>query len=265
MDAQKQPLDDRLSMLDKIDLILGVVEESGYLTLSGVMERTGLARSTAHRLLTQMERRRWLYRVGTNYELGVRLFDLGTKGVRNHWFYRRAMPALRWLHAQTGFVVHLTYLDGADAVYWEKLGDGRFGAAMPSRIGHHTPANATASGKALLAAQPGGYVESLGPFEAVTERTVSSARSLRAELETVRRRGFAVDEGELLPGVGCYAATVHAGGADLTIAHRTTAAISVCVPLERLDRRLITPLATAREQIIHNTRINPMAESADAD
>ncbi len=263
MDAQKRHLDERLSMLDKIDLILGVVEEAGYLTLSGVIERTGLARSTAHRLLTQMEQRRWLFRVGTNYELGVRLFDLGTKGVRNHWFYRRALPALHWLHAQTGFVVHMTILDGADAVYWEKLGDGRFGAAVPSRIGHHTPANATASGKALLAAQPSGYVESLGPFQAVTARTISSAPQLRTELETVRRRGFAVDEGELLPGVGCYAATVHAGGADLTNAHRTTAAISVCVPLDRLDKRLITPLVAAREQIIHNTRINPMAEAAD--
>lgn len=83
------------SMLDKIDLILDSVEEAGFLNLSQVMEHTGLARSTAHRLLTDMERRRWLTRVGTNYELGVRLFRLGTRGIRKHWFYREPELAAR--------------------------------------------------------------------------------------------------------------------------------------------------------------------------
>src|SRR5699024_10017611 len=76
------------SMLDRFGVILDAIEEAEYLTLTGVMERTGLARSTTHRLLIQMERRRWLFRVGTNYELGPRLFNLGTTGVRNHWFHR---------------------------------------------------------------------------------------------------------------------------------------------------------------------------------
>ncbi len=260
MNASTAP-DDHLSMLDRVDLILDAVEESGYLTLSGVMERTGLARSTAHRLLTQMERRRWLFRVGTNYELGVRLFELGTKGVRNHWFYRRALPALTRLHAQTGFVVHMSYLDGAEAVCWEKLGRGAFGASVPSRIGDHTPANATASGKALLAAQPAGFVQSIRRFDAVTPRTVTAPHLLQRELDAVRRRGFAVDEGGMFDGVGCYATTVHAGGADVRDAHRTTAAISVCVPLDRLDARLVAPLLSARDQIITATRVNPMADS----
>lgn len=256
---------DCLSMLDRLDLILGTVEEAGYLTLSGVVERTGLPRSTVHRLLIQMERRRWLFRVGRNYELGVRLFDLGTKGVRNHWFYRRSLPALHRLHAQTGYVVHLTYLDGADAVFWEKIGPGKFGAAVPSRIGNRMPANSTASGKALLAAQPPGFIDALGAFASVTERTLHSVPAMRRELEAVRKRGYATDEGECLPGIGCFAATVHAGGYDAKDAHRTTAAISVCVPLERLDSRLIAPLIAARDQIIENSRVNPMVDPVGTD
>lgn len=256
---------DSSSMLEKIDLILDAVEKAGYLTLSGVMERTGLARSTTHRLLTQLERKRWLFRVGTNYELGVRLFDLGTKGVRNHWFYRQALPSLHWLHAYTGSVVHLTYLDSADAVFWDKIGPGKFGASVPSRIGHHIPANSTASGKALLAAQPPGFVDGLGRFAPVTERTIFSPSALHRELETIRKRGYATDEGERLPGVGCFATTVHAGGFDAKDAYRTTAAISVCVPIERLDSRLLAPLQAAKEQILRNTRVNPMVAPLDVE
>lgn len=254
-----------LAMLDRLDLILDVVEEAGFLTLSGVVERTGLARSTAHRLLTHLEHKRWLFRVGSNYELGPRLFDLGTKGVRNHWFYRSALPSLHRLQAQTGYVVHLAYLDGPDVVYWDKIGPGRFGVAVPSRIGARRPAHSTALGKALLAAQPAGFIDSLGAFAPATDRTVCSPAVLQRELETVRKRGYATDEGEALPEVGCYAAAVQAGADDSVNAYRTMAAISVCVPVARLDSRLIAPLLSAKKQILDATRVNPMADPASRD
>ncbi|GAA4822796.1 IclR family transcriptional regulator [Tomitella cavernea] len=254
-----------LSMLDRLDLILDVVEDAGFLTLSGVVERTGLARSTAHRLLTHLERKRWLFRVGSNYELGPRLFDLGTKGVRNHWFYRGALPALHRLHAQTGFVVHMAYLDGPEIVYWEKIGPGRFGAAVPTRIGGRNPAHATALGKALLAAQPRGMVDSLAPFAPATERTFCTPAALHQELDEVRRRGYAMDRSESLRGVGCYATAVQAGADDSVNAYRMTAAISVCVPVGRLDVRLVAPLLSAKKQIIDAARINPMTEPVDKD
>lgn len=251
-----------LAMLDRLDRILDVVEEAGFLTLSGVVERTGLARSTAHRLLTHLEHKRWLFRVGSNYELGPRLFDLGTKGVRNHWFYRSALPPLHRLYAQTGYVVHLAYLNGADVVYWDKLGPGRFGFAVPSRIGGRRPAHGTAVGKALLAAQPDGYIDSLGSFGRCTDRTICAPAELHRELESVRARGYAVDEGESLRGVGCYAASVRAGAADAVNAYRTVAAISVCAPIERLDARFIAPLLAAKKQILDATRVNPMTDPA---
>lgn len=253
------------SMLDRIDLILDAVEEAGFLTLSGVMERTGLARSTAHRLLTQMERRKWLFRVGTNYELGVRLFGLGTTGLRTHWFYQRAMPTLSWLQLQTGYIVHLTYLDGADAVCWEKLGSGRFQWEVPTRIGTHRPAHTTAGGKALLALQPDDYLRGLEPLESLTPDSVTSTTALRAELDEVRKRGYAVDRGESLPGVGCFGTTVSAASDDSSTARRTSAAISVCVPLPELDTRLIPILLAAKKRIAQHMRVNPMIETADDD
>lgn len=253
------------SMLDRIDLILDAVEEAGFLTLSGVMERTGLARSTAHRLLTQMERRKWLFRVGTNYELGVRLFGLGTSGLRTHWFYRRAMPTLSWLQLQTGYVVHMAYLDGTDSVCWEKLGSGRFQWEVPTRIGAHRPAHSTAVGKALLAVQPDDYLRGIDEFAALTPQTLTSPAALSRELDEVRKHGYSADRGESIPGVGCFGTTVSAASDDSSTARRTSAAISVCAPLAELDTRLIPILLAAKKRIAHNMRVNPMIEPADKD
>lgn len=252
------------SMLDRMDMILDAVEEAGFLTLSGVMERTGLPRSTAHRLLSQMEQKRWLFRVGTNYELGVRLFNLGTNGLRNHWFYRQVLPTLQRLQLQTGYVVHLCYLDGPDVVYWDKLGSGRFLWEVPTRIGGFSPAHTTAVGKALLAAQPDGFVESLQPFAAVTERSVTGLAALKAELTEVHKRGYAAESGECVPGLGCYGTTVTAASGDSSTARRTTAAISVCLPADKMDNRLVPVLLAARKQIVQDLRVNPMTDSGSA-
>lgn len=252
------------SMLDKIDLILDSVEEAGFLTLSEVMERTGLARSTAHRLLTDMERRRWLTRVGTNYELGVRLFRLGTRGIRNHWFYRRVLPSLNWLHAHTGHVVHLTYLDETEAVFWERIGGGPRAEAVPSRVGQRLPANATAAGKALLAALPESLRERMGEFPAVTDRTIHTREGLAEEYAAIGRRGFATDVGGAWDGIGCLAVTIGAGAEDAKDAHRTTAAISICAPLEAIDTRLVAPLLAARDRIAEAIRVNPMEDPGGA-
>ncbi|MGO3326142.1 MAG: IclR family transcriptional regulator [Gordonia sp. (in: high G+C Gram-positive bacteria)] len=252
-------------MLDRIDMILDAVEEAGFLTLSGVMERTGLTRSTTHRLLVQMERRKWLFRVGTNYELGVRLFGLGTNGLRTHWFYRRAMPTLSWLQLQTGRVVHMAYLDGADSVYWEKLGSGRFQWEVPTRIGAHRPAHTTSVGKALLAVQSDDYLRGIEPLTELTADTVTSTAALRQELDVIRRRGYSIERGESVPGVGCFGTTVSAASDDSSTARRTSAAISICAPLAELDTRLVPILLAAKKRIDHNMRVNPMIESSADD
>ncbi|WP_314036949.1 IclR family transcriptional regulator [Dietzia sp. CH92] len=256
----ERPSADGASLLDRFDLILDAIEEAGYLTLTGVMERTGLARSTAHRLLLQMERRQWLFRVGTNYELGPRLFDLGTAGLRNHWFYRSARPALHWLHVRTGCLVHLAFLRGTDVVFWDKIGAGAGDATFAGQIGGRAPASVTALGKALLAGQPPGVLTAHTLAVNASGRPTRSRADLLRELEEIRHRGYAWDREEFHPGVGCLATVVHANADDPSSAYRTTAAISLCVPVDRLDARLVAPLMTAKTRITQAARVNPMID-----
>lgn len=253
---------DAPSTLDRVDLILDAMAEYGFLTLSEAVRATGIPRSTAHRLLTRMVQMRWLLRVGSRYELGVRLFELGSEAIRNHWFHRVAYPHLNELQRRTGYVVHMAYLDGVDVVYWEKVGSSAFASALATRIGARRPAHRTALGKALLAAEPSAVFESpaFANLKSATPLSITSVDALRAEIGRARSEGLAYDRGESIIGVGCIAAPVLAGQANTSDGHTTTAAISVCAPVEALNRGVAAAVRSAATDISRAVGPNPMAD-----
>lgn len=224
------------AVIDRISLVLDAFEGHGRLTHAQVARRTGLPRSSVHRILEQLVRLRWLRRNGRNYELGLRLMELGSLAIHQDRLHRAAVPFLHELHRSTGYVVHLAVLDGADVVYLDKVGD-RLGNAVPTRVGGRQPAHCTAVGKAILA-----DTEAADFFEAGTARTktrysITTAAQLRAELAKVRAHGVAFEREESVPGFGCVAAPIGEIG-------RAVAAVSICGPIQRmtLDHRLAAPV-----------------------
>ncbi|WP_430335334.1 IclR family transcriptional regulator [Rhodococcus sp. ACT016] len=230
------------SMLDRIELVLEALDDNGYLTLSQTTRLTGIPSSSAHRLLEKMVSMRWLNRVGSRYELGVRLFELGSRAIRNHWFHRVSLPIMQELHRTTGAVVHLAFLDGADGVYWEKL-SGSFGANVPSRIGGRYPAHRSAVGKALLTQIPSEALDD-PIFDHVETGVVGGRKALRAELERAASEGVTYDRGTLTSSLGCV-------GAPLSKGIPKPAAISICGPVDRVtkDRRMIEAVQRAAAAI----------------
>lgn len=120
------------AILDRVSLVLDAFDGPGRLTLAQVVRSTGLPRSSAHRMLERLVSMRWLRRDGRDYELGMRLVELGSLAVHQDRLHAAAMPLLHELYRVTGFVVHLGILDGPDVVYMEKIG-GRLAAAVPDR------------------------------------------------------------------------------------------------------------------------------------
>ena len=122
------------SVLDRVSLVLDAFDGPGRLTLAQVVRRTGLPRSSAHRMLDRLVQLRWLRRQGRDYELGMRLVELGSLAVHQDRLHAAAMPFLHELHRMTGFVVHLGVLQGNDVVYLEKIGEN-LGKILPTRVG----------------------------------------------------------------------------------------------------------------------------------
>jgi DNA-binding IclR family transcriptional regulator len=232
------------AVIDRISLVLDAFDGPGRLSLAQVVRRTGLPRSSAHRMLERLVQLRWLRRQGRDYELGMRLVELGSLAVHQDRLHSAAQPFLHELHRATGLIVHLAVLDGADVVYLEKIA-GALGAAVPTRVGGRQPAHCTAVGKALLAFSDATELDDL--LARKTRYSISTRRQLADELAAIRARGFAYERAESVTGFGCVAAPI--GDADAPIA-----AVSVCGPLDRMtfDHRMAGPVRTTALGIWRN-------------
>ena len=236
------------AVIDRIALVLDTFDGPGRLSLAQVVRRTGLPRSSAHRMLERLVQLRWLRRHGRDYELGMRLVELGSLAVHQDRLHSAAKPFLHELHRATGLVVHLAILDRKDVVYLEKIA-GALGAAVPSRVGGRQPAHCTAVGKALLAFSNPATLEG-SDVELLARKTrysISTRRQLADELAAIRARGFACEREESISGFGCVAAPI--GDIDAPIA-----AVSVCGPLDRMtfDHRMAGPVLTTALGIWRN-------------
>lgn len=235
------------AVIDRISLVLDAFDGPGRLTLAQVVRRTGLPRSSAHRMLERLVQLRFLSRRGRDYELGMRLVELGHLAVHQDRVHRAAVPFLWDLHGATGLVVHLAILDGTDVVYLDKVGD-RLAAALPSRVGSRHPAHCTGVGKAILAYSEESRLTDFAT-DLLTRKTsysISTRAQLRAELNKVRAHGVAFDREESVPGFGCVAAPI--GTMDEAIA-----AVSVCGPVDRIPfDRLAAPVRMTALRIWRN-------------
>jgi DNA-binding IclR family transcriptional regulator len=112
------------------------------------------------------------------------------------------------------------------------------------------PLHATSSGKLLLSLLPKGQRERLLSqlrLRGYTENTIVEPDKLRAELASIRARGYAIDDEEIEIGLRCVAAPIrdHSG--------RVVAAISVAAPVQRMSKKqvqaAIPPVLAAAENI----------------
>jgi DNA-binding IclR family transcriptional regulator len=227
----------RDSVVGRISLVIDAFDGlSPSLSLSELTKRTGLPKSTVHRMADQLVGLRWLERSPNGYRLGLRFFEVGgLVGARGH-LRERALPFLQDLQSAARAAVHLGLLDGGDVVILEKLW-GHGAPSLPTRIGGRMPAHCTAAGKALLAFAPDPVIESVieAGLPARTPRTIVNPDAFRRELATVRRNHWAVESEENVPGLRCVAAPIRGAG-------RSIAAVSVSGPLHRIDIKRVVPL-----------------------
>ncbi|SEG93658.1 DNA-binding transcriptional regulator, IclR family [Thermomonospora echinospora] len=223
------------SMIDRVVRVLDAFDGSAHLSLSQVVRRTGLPRSSVHRILDRLVAVRWLTREGNDYRLGIRMLELGSLVLQQNRLRDAAIPFMHQLATSSRTVVHLAVLDGTEIVYLEKIG-GPPGADLPSRMGGRAPAYCTGVGKALLAYAGDEAVQKVidGGLQARTRFTITNRGRLLSELQQVRERGAAFDREEAVRGIGCVAAAVRGPGAAV-------AALSVCGPIGQMNFTQLTP------------------------
>lgn len=237
LDAASEDAGHRESVAGRISTLIAAFDAtSPTLSLSQLTERSGLPKSTVHRMADQLVEHRWLERTPVGYRLGIRFFEVGGLVASRTNVRERALPYLQDLQTATRHSVHLGILEGSDVVILEKLW-GHGSPVLPTRIGGRMPAHCTAAGKALLAFAPEKVVDDIvtAGLERKTGRTIVIPELFRQELATVRTAHWALETEEHMPGVCCVAAPIRGAG-------RAIAAVSVSGPVHKLEVSRVVPL-----------------------
>lgn len=183
--------------------------EDDVLGPSELARRTGLPKSTVHRIMHALADEGLLERSGQEARLGLRLFEIGQRVPRRRVLRDAALPYMADLWEATRQTIHLAVLEDTEVVDVEIL-HAPGGPDVPSRVGGRLPAHATGAGKAILAFSPPEVVQRVleNGLPRVSGRAVAAPATLLRELARIRREGVACDREESAPGIVCAAAPV---------------------------------------------------------
>ncbi len=197
-----------------------------------VARRSGLAKTTAYRLLGILDSAAVIERVAGGYRIGDRFQGFSGLLAPSHRPELResTLPFLQDLYVLTHETVHLAVLDGTDVRCVEKL-YGHRRTPLVSSVGGVLPADSTALGKILLAYSPTEAQRRVltGASDGYPTATITRPLRLNAELRTALRQGVAFDRQGTHPDVSCVAAPV------LRPDGAAVAAISISAPSERFE------------------------------
>jgi IclR family acetate operon transcriptional repressor len=224
-------------------------DDEGY-RLIDLSERTGLASSTVHRLLTTLEQKRFVcfQRESALWYIGAQCFSVGAVFGRRRQLTELATPAMHRLRDVSGETVNLGCINEHDMLLLLQV-QSREVMRAASRPGDRSPLACTAMGKAVLAAMPdakiAAYVQH-GGLQRLTPQSIARPTALHRELQEVRRMGFAIDNEETSLGVRCVAAAIF-DELSLPVAALCVVGPTLRVTMQRIEELGRTAVLAARE------------------
>ena len=209
--SRARPSPPLVSAVARAFSVLERISREPSLTLEKLSRDVRLAKATAHRLLNTLRTLGYVRRDEQDrWAMTLKLFNTGSRALDHLDLYAAARPVAEELAEHLGESVHMGVLDGDAAVYVLKI-ESKHTIRMFSRIGRRIPLHCTAIGKVLLAFTPREERDAtlrtmrLAPH---TARTLTARVAVEAELDKVRRLGFALDDEEHEHGIRCIGAPV---------------------------------------------------------
>jgi IclR family KDG regulon transcriptional repressor len=210
--------------------------------VSDIAELIGLHRATTHRIIVTLLNCGYLERSpdGEKYRLGLRLASAGLRVLHRMDFRTEALPYMRQLTQRFKENCDLGVYDQGE-IFGVEVVPGNHAVMIASRVGFRLPLHSTASGKVFLAFLPAAERDCLlsQPLRAYTANTITSASELRPQLAEVQKKGYAIDDEELEPGVRAVAAPIRNAAGEVV------AAMSIPGPTSRMIEGRVAEIAQA--------------------
>lgn len=228
--SSEAPRSDTLRSVTRALDVLDCFSRDAELGVSDIARRLGIAKSTAHRLLTTLCGRGLVEQnpATGHYLLGLHLYELGQLAQQRLRLRQVALPILEELRQVTGHTVHLGVLDGADIVYAERLETAESRLLMQA-VPRRFPSHCTSSGKVIAAFNPQLLQARLQlGFPPKTVGTIRSTQAYRTAVAHTAKLGVAISHGEAVSGLSSVAAPIRDLGG------RAYAAVSIVAPTTRM-------------------------------
>lgn len=228
--------------------VLRSLSAEGPAGVSEIALRVGLHKSTVSRLVATLQEDDLVERdpATRRIRVGPGLLSVASPLLHRGTIAEVVRAPLLELAQRCGETISLSIWDGAGAVNLEQMLGGK-AIKHYAPPGSRNPAHCTAAGKLLLAHAPAPALERILSRELprYTPKTLATTAALRTEIALIRRRGYALNNGEFAVDVGGIAVPLTGSDGEVT------GAITATVPMYRFSAsqrtRLLGQLLAAGE------------------
>lgn len=220
------------SITKAVNVINLLADADTPMSLTEMSNELGIAKSTLHAIVATLLEEEYLAQDSdTNkYELGFRLFEIGSQFSRKLNISRIAMPYMQNLAKKTNETIHLAVLSDNEVLYVNKE-ESSVSIRIVTETGLKLPVHCTGVGKALISGHTTDELEKVAQEKGLkkyTDSTITDLKKLQKEISKVKGQGFAVDEQEFMVGLRCIAIPIynHSG--------KVVCALSISGPVARM-------------------------------
>jgi IclR family KDG regulon transcriptional repressor len=229
----------RVQALERaLDILDCFYFQNRQLSLSDVVYRTGLNKTTAKRFLSNLTTRGYLQQEpqSNKYQLGMRLFELGGIVFSSFSLRQAAAYPMTSLQSKTGATLLLGVRMEDQLVYIDKR-EGHGMIRISSDIGWRRPLHYGMLGMILIASLDQEDVQRTlkkYPLEAHTPYSITDDDAFSLRLEQIRDQGYVLEKEEAVEGLVGIAAPIK------NYTRQVVAALGVALPIgqRKLDESL---------------------------
>jgi IclR family pca regulon transcriptional regulator len=227
--------------------------ESPELSLKEIVDRAGLNKSTAFRVVSTLESSGYLEKDPNTkrYRPGLKVLQLGFTAISSLEFRQVARPYISRLSSETNETVSLGVLDEMEVVYVDRVRSRRMIVGVILGLGSRIPAHCASLGKVLLAFLPADELKEKihgSQLTPCTSNSINDYASLERELAKVREQGYSTNYEELESGLRAVAAPIWNQNQQVVAAINVSGSVRT-ISSQRIENDLAPKVCDVADQI----------------
>ncbi|QEN04327.1 IclR family transcriptional regulator [Thiospirochaeta perfilievii] len=201
------------SLVRSIQILTLISQSKNGLSLNQIVEATSIPKTTVYEILLMLietDMVQTLEGKARLYQIGLKAFVIGNRYIQNMDLVSESKPIVKRVSQELDKTIFIAILDGNQIIYLHKHEPENV-PIYTANVTNREDAYCTSLGKAMLAFLPNDKLEDLIDsmnFKQRTERTILNKKSLIKELEITKKRGYAIDDREIIDFVQCLGAPI---------------------------------------------------------